>query len=96
MKFFFAAVIVLAGFSCKKGHQNDAETKAPVILPKCGTLLTMPVLDSFIYPTCYITAIVAFPDGNETVHFHYNVTGDHDGSWFLAKYGKDSTFCTTP
>ncbi|MGH2647539.1 MAG: hypothetical protein ACRDE8_08235 [Ginsengibacter sp.] len=49
-----------------------------------------------MYPTYYITTTVAFPGGDETLHFHDNVTGGHDGSWFLPKYSKDSTFCTTP
>ena len=61
MKFFFAAFIILAVFSCKKTKQKDDKAKTPVTLPECGTLLTVPVLDSFVYPTCYITAIVAFP-----------------------------------
>ena len=97
MKNFFVviAIIILTGVSCKKARQEESETKAPETAFKCGTLFTTPVLDSFIYPTYYITAVVAFPDGNEIIHFHDNVTGDHDGSWYLPKYSKDSTFCTT-
>lgn len=98
MKNFFAVVIIiiLIGLSCKKGPQKETETKMPETLTECGVILATPVLDSFIYPTYYITALVAFPDGNETVHFHDNVTGDHDGSWFLPRYDKDSTFCIAP
>jgi hypothetical protein len=59
-------------------------------------LLATPVLDSFVYPTYYISAYIAFPDGNEIVHFRDNVTGDHDGSWYLSKYDKDSSLCATP
>ena len=96
MKNFFAIVIILIGLSCKKGQQKHDETNAPQAAPKCGILLTTPILDSFVYPTYFITAIVVFPDGKETVHFHDNVTGDHDGSWFLPRYSKDSTFCVKP
>ena len=98
MKNFFVviAIIILPGVSCKKTQQGEPETKAPETAVKCGTLLITPVLDSFVYPTYYITATVAFPDGNETIHFHDNVTGDHDGSWYLPRYDKDSTFCIVP
>lgn len=43
-----------------------------------------------------MTTTVAFPDGIEVVHFHGTVTGDHDGSWFLTKYDKDSIYCKDP
>ncbi len=96
MKFFFVVIIILIGLSCTKEQGKDAEKKQPEIPARCGILLTTPVLDSFVYPTYYITAIVAFPEGNETTHFRGNVTGDHDGSWFLTKYDKDSSYCVAP
>jgi hypothetical protein len=36
---------------------------------------------------------VRFKEGDERIHFHADVTGDHDGSWFLPKYDRDSTIC---
>lgn len=60
MKNFFAAIIILIGFSCKKEQQKETETKAPETLTKCGILLATPILDSFVYPTYYITVNVAF------------------------------------
>ncbi len=96
MKTVLAAAIILTFISCKKEHQNDPEAKTTVEPGRCGTILSTPVLDSFVYPTYYITANIAFPEGNEIVHFHNNVTGDHDGSWFTDKYNKDSSFCMTP
>lgn len=91
-----AGVVILTGLSCKKENNIATETKTPAIPPRCGVLLTTPVLDSFVYPTCYISAFIAFPEGKEVVHFQYNVAGAHDGSWFLNRYDKDSSFCTTP
>lgn len=83
--------------SCKKGDGGSAEVKEPEVpARRCGILLTTPVLDSLRYPTYYITAVVAFPEGQETVHIVDNVTGDHDGSWYLPKYSKDSTYCVAP
>ncbi len=96
MKFFLIAIIILSGFSCTKERLNNQDTKTTNISGKCGILMVTPVLDSFVYPTYYITAIVAFPEGNKTVHFHDDVTGDHDNSWFLPKYSKDSTLCIAP
>jgi len=94
MKKFLLAVLILIGFACKK-TKTTAE-KEPEYYTRCGILLTTPTLDSFVPPTYFITAIVAFPEGNELVHFHGDVTGDHDGSWFLTRYDKDSTYCTEP
>lgn len=74
----------------------DTDAKTPVATERCGIILSTPVLDSFVYPTYYISANIAFADGNEIVHLQGNVTGDHDGSWFLPKYDKDSSFCMTP
>ena len=93
-----AGVVILIGFSCQKENNltTETETKTPAIPAKCGILLTTPVLDSFQYPTCYISALIDFPEGREIVHFQYNVAGAHDGSWFLARYDKDSSFCTSP
>ena len=95
MKKLTLAAMVFIGFSCAKDKNHDVP-KGPVYYTRCGTLLTTPTLDSFVAPTYYITAIVAFPEGNELVHIHCDVTGDHDGSWFLSKYDKDSTYCTEP
>ncbi|HUZ61310.1 MAG TPA: hypothetical protein VMU83_21225 [Hanamia sp.] len=98
MKKFLVAAIILTGLSCKKETQPAPKITTPpiTIATKCGILLNTPTLDSFVYPTYYITVNVAFPDGNELVHIHDNVTGDHDGSWYLTKYDKDSTYCMTP
>jgi len=93
MKRLTLATVIFIGFSCVKNKAHD-DPKGPQYYTRCGTLVTTPTLDSFVPPTYYITAIVAFPEGNELVHFHGNVTGDHDGSWFLSKYDKDSTYCT--
>lgn len=93
MKKILVAGIILTGLSCKKEAQPDSEITKPPIAVKCGVLLNTPVLDSFVFPTYYITADVAFPDGNKVVHIHDNVTGNHDGSWYLSKYDKDSTYC---
>ena len=95
MKIFFASAFILIGISCTKGKQAN-EVQEPEIPLRCGVLLTTPVLDSFVYPTYYITAVVQFPGNSETIHYHDNVTGDHDGSWYLPKYGKDSTICIKP
>jgi hypothetical protein len=96
MKKVLVAAIVLLCIACKKEIQNDAATKTPAIQGKCGIILSTPVLDSFVYPTYYISFNIAFPDGNEIMHLHDNVTGDHDGSWFIPKYDKGSSFCVTP
>lgn len=96
MKKVLVAAIILSCISCKKETQNDVETKTPAVPDKCGIILSTPVLDSFVYPTYYISFNIAFPDGNEIVHLHDNVTGDHDGSWFTPKYDKGASFCTTP
>lgn len=95
MKKIVAAGIFLILFSCKKENGSSQEQTNPPIAKRCGTILSTPILDSFVYPAYYLTANVAFPDGNEIVHFHDDVTGNHDGSWFISKYDKDSTYCTT-
>lgn len=96
MKKILVAGILLIAVSCKKESvSSQVPTKPPVVL-KCGTILNTPILDSFVYPTYYLTANVAFPDGTALLHFHDNVTGNHDGSWFISKYDKDSTLCITP
>jgi hypothetical protein len=92
-KLIFAGIILL-GFSCKKN--KTTETKPTDIIPRCGTIMMTPILDSFIAPTYYITMLVSFPEGDEIIHCKGDVTGDHDGSWFLSKYNKDSTYCTQP
>ena len=96
MKKILAACIILTGLSCKKETHPDSQIIKPLSDTKCGILLSTPFLDSFVYPTYYITANVSFPNGNEIVHIHDNVTGYHDGSWYLTKYDKDSTYCITP
>lgn len=93
MKKVLVAVAILTCISCQKEIQNDAATKTPATPGKCGLILSTPVLDSFVYPTYYISFSIAFPDGNEIMHLHDNVTGDHDGSWFTSKYDKDSSLC---
>ncbi|MDE3184415.1 MAG: hypothetical protein KGM16_13440 [Bacteroidota bacterium] len=96
MKKLLLTVIIFTGFACKKNKTtSNKPTDPPGITLKCGTILNTPTLDSFVYPTYYITTIVAFQEGNEIVHFHDNVTGDHDSSWYLPKYAKDSSYCTT-
>jgi hypothetical protein len=96
MKKLLLALLILAGLSCRKTKSTDGKTTDPTG-PKvrCGTILSTPTLDSFVYPTFYITTVVAFPEGDEVVHFSGNVSGDHDGSWYLPRYDKDSSFCTT-
>jgi hypothetical protein len=89
-KLIFAGIILL-GFSCKK---TKTETKQTEIIPHCGTVMMTPVLDSFVAPTYYITMMVKFPEGDQIIHCKGDVTGDHDGSWFLSKYNKDSSYCT--
>jgi hypothetical protein len=93
MKKILLAVIILSVVACNKTKAKDGKTDPQP--PRCGTILMTPTLDSFIYPTFYISTVVAFPEGEEIVHFHGNVTGDHDGSWYLPRYDKDSSFCTT-
>ncbi len=93
MKKLLLAACIFVGFSCVK---DKAPGDPEQYYTRCGTLLTNPTLDSFVPPTYYVTAIVAFKEGNELVHFHGDVTGDHDGSWFLPKYSKDSVYCTEP
>ena len=94
MKKLLVAGFILVGFACTKTKTDDEKTTDP---PeghlRCGTLLGKPTLDSFVAPTYYITAMVHFTEGDETIHFHADVTGDHDGSWFLPRYDKDSTIC---
>lgn len=97
MKKILAAGIILTVLSCKKEvKSNTGIIKPPIVVAKCGTILSTPILDSFVYPTYYLTTNVAFSDGTVIVHFHDNVTGNHDGSWYISKYDKDSTYCITP
>ncbi|HXS58697.1 MAG TPA: hypothetical protein VN726_21360 [Hanamia sp.] len=84
-------ILIIAGFSCTKDH--DIENKEPEVPKRCGRILMTPTLDSFIYPTYYISATIEFNDGKEVLHVRGNVTGDHDGSWFTSKYDKDSILC---
>ena len=84
-------ILIIAGFSCTKDH--DIENKEPEVPKRCGRILMTPTLDSFIYPTYYISATIEFNDGKEVLHLRDNVTGDHDGSWFTSKYDKDSILC---
>ena len=95
MKKILLAGLILFSFSCKK-KDTTTDPANPVSITKCGIILNRPTLDSFVYPTYYITMIVTFPEGNKMMHIHDNVIGDHDGSWFLTKYDKDSSFCFTP
>ena len=89
------AALMLTAFACNKNKTTaDPETK-PEGHQRCGTILATPTLDSFIYPTYYITTMVAFPEGSEILHFHANVSGNHDGSWYLPRYSKDSSICIT-
>ena len=94
MKKLLIIAFLLIGFSCKK--DKKADPAGPQYFSKCGKVLTTPVLDSFIYPTYYITAIIQYPEGNQLIHFHGNVSGNHDGSWYLSRYDIDSTYCTDP
>lgn len=91
MRKLLLAGLIFIGISCKKDTTGDDDTKPKIT--KCGTILSTPILDSFVYPTYYITTLVAFKDGDEVVHLQGNVTGDHDGSWFLTKYDKDTLYC---
>jgi len=96
MKKLLLGVVIFMGFACKKTKTTENKQPTPQgTKPRCGTILNTPTLDSFVYPTYYITTVVAFQEGNEIVHFHDNVTGDHDSSWYLPKYAKDSSYCTT-
>jgi hypothetical protein len=92
-KLLFAAII-LSIVACKKKKVFEKQTGPGETKTRCGVILQTPVLDSFVYPTYYITTEVAFDGGVEVVHFHADVTGDHDGSWYLPRYDKDSSFCT--
>lgn len=89
-KLILAGIILIIS-SCEK--DKNPETIVPERIPRCGIILNTPTLDSFVYPTYYITTIVCFAEGNEVMHFHDNVTGNHDGSWYLKKYDKDSSYC---
>ena len=84
-------ILIVAGWSCTKDH--EIEKKEPEVPKRCGRILMTPTLDSFNYPTYYISATVEFSDGKEVLQVHDNVTGNHDGSWFTSKYDKDSIFC---
>lgn len=84
-------ILIIAGFSCTKDH--DIENKEPEVPKRCGRILMTPTLDSFIYPTYYISATIEFNNGKEVLHLRDNVTGNHDGSWFTSKYDKDNILC---
>lgn len=88
------AILALIISSCEKTDDPERVTSASA--KRCGIILSTPTLDSFAYPTYYITTLVAFPGGDEVIHLHDNVTGDHDGSWYLKKYDKDSSYCYIP
>lgn len=92
-KILFAATI-LSVAACKKEKRPENGPGSTGPKARCGIIVQTPILDSFVYPTYYITTEVAFDEGVEVVHFHADVTGDHDGSWYLPKYSKDSSFCT--
>lgn len=94
MKIVLFVAIIFLGIACKKTKLTDKQTDPHEPKPRCGVITETPVLDSFVYPTYYITTMVAFDNGTELVHFHGDVTGDHDGSWYLPRYDKDSTICT--
>ncbi|MEO6894103.1 MAG: hypothetical protein ABI136_03650 [Ginsengibacter sp.] len=94
MKKTLLAGLILMGLACTKTKTDDGKISDPTEgTERCGTITVTPTLDSFIAPTYYITAVVRFPAGDEIIHFHGEVTGDHDGSWFLPRYDKDSTIC---
>ncbi len=93
MKKLILAAIILTSVSCKK-NTKEKESEKEVL--RCGIILRTPTLDSFIFPTYYITALVSYEEGIESVHLKGEVTGDHDGSWFLKKYDKDTLYCTAP
>ena len=95
MKNILLALLLFTGLACGKTKSNVDKTTDPGTKTRCGTILITPTLDSFVYPTFYVTTVVAFPEGNEMVHFSGDVTGDHDSSWYLPRYDKDSSFCTT-
>jgi len=91
-KLLYAVVIILL-VACKKNKVSERQTIPGKTNPKCGVIIKTPILDSFVYPTYYITTQVAFGEGVEVIHFHADVTGPHDGSWYLPRYDKDSSFC---
>ncbi|MEO8822741.1 MAG: hypothetical protein ABI366_04140 [Ginsengibacter sp.] len=94
MKKILLVGLILSGFACTKTNTGDGKTTDPTEGPKrCGIILETPTLDSFVAPTYYITIMIHFPEGDETIHLHGEVTGDHDGSWFLPRYDKDSMIC---
>ena len=88
------AVVFIAFFSCQK-VKNEAILlrTSPIQISRCGTITMRPYLDSFVYPTFYITTFVHYNEGDEVVHIHGNVDGDHDSSWYFKRYDKDSSFC---
>jgi hypothetical protein len=75
-KLILAGLILIMSSSEKA---TDPGLVTPKPIPRCGIILNTPTLDSFVYPTYYITTIVCFPEGN--------------GSWYLKKYDKDSSYC---
>jgi hypothetical protein len=95
MKKLLLVLLVLAGLGCRKTKSIADKPTDPGTKTRCGTILVTPTLDSFVYPTFYVSTVVAFAEGNEMVHFSGDVTGDHDSSWYLPRYDKDSSFCTT-
>ena len=94
MKKLLLAFLIVSALGCRKTKFIADKTPDPPKM-RCGTILVTPTLDSFVYPTFYVTTVVAFPEGNEMVHFSGDVTGDHDSSWYLPRYDKDSSFCIT-
>jgi len=94
MKKILLAGLMLSAVACTKNKTDiDKTTDPPEGQMRCGTILETPTLDSFVSPTFYISVGVRFKEGDERIHFHADVTGDHDGSWFLPKYDRDSTIC---
>lgn len=87
-------LVFIAFFSCQKIKNEEVLLRtSPIQILRCGTIVMRPYLDSFVYPTFYITTFVHYREGDEVVHIHGNVDGDHDSSWYFKRYDKDSSFC---
>lgn len=94
IKILFAFVFITF-YSCQKAKNEAILLRtSPIQITRCGTITMRPYLDSFVYPTFYITTFVHYNEGDEVVHIHGNVDGDHDSSWYLKRYDKDSSFCS--